>query len=264
MRFRLVVTDLDGTLISSRAEISPRNLAALTRWAERGAHICVATGRHPTSALEFTSRFPFPYTLIGLNGAVLVDQPSGRIRSRRLMTPQQTRATLAAIGSLGLDKRRDLMTMDIWYVSQYDEYVNQRTGWLGMELRLIPEPCDLSAAKVMVEVPQARSREILAQARALLPEMNVVLSTPRLLEIMAPGVSKGSSVLSLAGELGISPAEIIAFGDQLNDLDMLQIAGCGVAMANGDDELKAVADRVTLTHDDDGVALVLEEFLEVS
>jgi len=264
MPFRMIVTDLDGTLISSRQEVSPRNLAALASWAERGACICVATGRHPASALQVTACFPFPYILIALNGAVVIDQPSGRIRSRRFMSPDKTRATLAVLERLGLDRRRDVLTLDTWYVSHVEDDVSTRTQRLGLALRVIPEPCDVAAAKVMVQVPRNKSREILAQARALLPEMTVVLSTPSLLEIMGPGVSKGSSVLGLAGELDISPEAIIAFGDQLNDLDLLEVAGCGVAMANADEELKRVADRVTLRHDDDGVALVLEELLPAS
>ena len=94
--------------------------------------------------------------------------------------------------------------------------------------------------------------------------MHVVLSTPTLLEITAPGVSKGSAVIRLADELGVPREEIIAFGDQLNDVDMLESVGYGVAMANAEEEVKAVAERVTLPHDDDGVALVLEEFLPAS
>lgn len=264
MPYRLIVTDLDGTLVSSRQEISPRNLAALARWAERGARICVATGRHPASALELTSRFSFNYTLISLNGAVTLDEPDGRILARRFMTPEQTRAVLAALDTLGVEQRRDVLTLDTWYVSHFDDYVDGRTNRLGVAYRLIPEPCDIAAAKVMVQLPRDQSRELLAQARALLPEMSVTLSTPTLLEIMAPGVSKGSAVLDLAERLGIAQAEIIAFGDQLNDLDMLQVAGCGVAMENADDELKQVADRVTRRHDEDGVALVLEELLATS
>ena len=264
MRFRLVVTDLDGTLLSSRHQISPRNLAALKGWAAGGAHICVATGRHPASALRLTSVFEFPYTLIGMNGAVVIDQPSGDVRHRNYLRPSETQAIMQAIDALGLDQRRDVFTLETCYATEIDDEVTMRAKAMGLTLRLAPQPCKIEAAKVMVQTPRSRSREILERARALLPRMHVVLSTPTLLEITAPGVSKGSAVIRLADELGVPCEEIIVFGDQLNDVDMLESVGYGVAMANAEEEVKAVAERVTLPHDDDGVALVLEEFLPAS
>ncbi len=94
--------------------------------------------------------------------------------------------------------------------------------------------------------------------------MHVVLSTPTLLEIMAPGVSKAQPSAPSQRPGHFSAEETIAFGDQLNDIDMLETAGYGVAMANAVDDVKAVADRVTLRHDEDGVAHILEEFRPAS
>lgn len=264
MRFRLVATDLDGTLLSSRHEISPRNLKALREYAARGAHICVATGRHPYGALKLTSVFDFPYTMIGMNGAVMIDQPSGEVRYRGYLQPEETLAVLRAFDALGLDKRRDVFTLETWYASEIDDETAMRDNGMGLAPSPFPESCEVAAAKVMIETPHPRSRQILDEAKKLLPGMHVVLSTPTLLEITAPGVSKGTAVMRLARQLGISPEEIIAFGDQLNDVDMLEMVGYGVAMGNADDDVKAVADRVTLNHNDDGVAVVLEEFLPAS
>lgn len=264
MRFRLVVTDLDGTLLSSQQKISPRNLAALTSWAARGAHICVATGRHPASALQLTSRFEFPYTLVAMNGAVIIDQPANRITRRAFLQPDETRSVLEVLRALVPESRRDVLTLDARYASQLDDEVKLRAADIGIELHPIPGSGAIEAAKVMAKIPGSASRQILAQARRLLPQMHVVLSTPTLLEIMAPGASKGTAVRIVADALEIPPEQVIAFGDQLNDLDMLQTAGYGVAMANAVDDVKAVADRVTLPHDEDGVAFVLEEFWPAS
>src|SRR5690606_37058072 len=135
---------------------------------------------------------------------------------------------------------------------------------MALERSTLTKTRAIESAKIMTELPRAESRELLATARELLPHMHVVLSTPTLLEIMAPGVSKGTAVRIVAKRLGISPQETIAFGDQLNDIDMLETAGYGVAMANAVDDVKAVADRVTLRHDEDGVAHILEEFWPAS
>lgn len=262
MRFRLVVSDLDGTLLTSRHEISPRNLTALQQYAQRGAHICVATGRHPMSAIKLTSVFDVPYTMIAMNGAVILDQPSGDVCYQAYLKPEETLAILQAFDQLGLNERRDVFTLDTWYTSEVDDDARWWAEQSGLAASPIPESCAIAAAKVMIQTPRPRSREILAQAQKLLPGMHVVLSTPTLMEITAPGVSKGTAVKWLADRLGIAAHEIIAFGDQLNDVDMLEMAGYGVAMANAADDVKAVADRVTLRHDEDGVAHVLEEFLE--
>ena len=264
MRFRLIVTDLDGTLVAHRHEISPRNLAALESWVAKGAHVCVATGRHPASALKITSRFDFPYTMIAMNGAVIIEQPSGRVTHRAFLQPGETKTVLNVLDELVPDSRWDVLTLDAWYASSLDDQLKQYVHNLTLELYPLPETRAIEAAKIMTQLPSAKSRELLTAVRELLPQMHVVLSTPTLLEIMAPGVSKGTAVRTVAEGLGISREETIAFGDQLNDIDMLETAGYGVAMANAVDDVKAVADRVTLRHDEDGVAHILEEFWPAS
>jgi len=122
------------------------------------------------------------------------------------------------------------------------------------------EILDRPAAKLLARHPRMACDELLALAVEVLDGQVAVTSSSKeaLLEISAPGVTKASALAALAARAGIPAAEVVAFGDMPNDLPMLAWAGRAVAVANAHPEVLAVADEVTASNDEDGVALVLE------
>src|SRR5690606_7424373 len=118
-----------------------------------------------------TAVFDFPYTLISMNGAAIIDQPSGEVRYEGYLQPEETLAILKAFDDLGLDQRRDVFTLDTWYTSKIDEDALFWAGQMGISASPLPDPCAVAAAKVMTQTPRPRSREILAEAKRLLPHM---------------------------------------------------------------------------------------------
>ena len=93
-------------------------------------------------------------------------------------------------------------------------------------------------------------------------EIDLTTSKPYFLEFIPSGVSKGNAIQRLAQDLGIAMSEVIAFGDSINDISMLEVAGQGIAMDNARDEVKRIADRTTLSNDEDGIVHALKTVLE--
>lgn len=259
MAFRLVALDLDGTLLSSKKVISPRNLSVLRQLAKQGVHICIATGRTLGTALAVTACLDFPHTLAVYNGALVVDQPTGAEMFRRYLNAVQVREVLAYFDAHNLTGRRDVFTDNCWHISPYTDAYSAEAREYRLPSAPIPAPWpDTAAAKAMVTIPHRISRSMLDLVRQELPGYSAALSTATLLEVMAGGVSKGATITRLAQHLGVHPDEVVAFGDQINDIDMLQTAGYGVAMGNAVEEAKRAADHVTVHFDEDGVAVTLE------
>ncbi|HEU0129021.1 MAG TPA: HAD-IIB family hydrolase, partial [Pseudonocardiaceae bacterium] len=136
--------------------------------------------------------------------------------------------------------------------------------WPGGDSAAAPRDLLLGrpATKMLVRLTNASSDAMAAAVREILgTELDVTFSTGHgLIELSAPGVTKGSGLARLAAERGVSPAEVLAFGDMPNDLSMLEWAGCGVAMANAHPVVLGAADEVTAPNSEDGLALILERW----
>lgn len=249
---RVVALDLDGTLLASDGRVSPRNSAAVSACAARDIRLVIASARPPRSvAALLPPDFP-ALTWICYNGAEVWH--AGRRVMHRAIAPERAHALLAAI-----EAHAPAATVSV----EFDDrlYANRplRQPWEHsvVDLRAaITRPISkiLFAAD---EVPD------LAALRAALPEEYSVCVTDRgcLGHIMAPGVSKALALAALLDRAGLSLADVMAFGDDHNDLELIAAAGTGVAMGNAIPDVKAVAAHVTTTNDQDGVAAVLETLL---
>lgn len=262
--YQLIATDLDGTLLNSKTAISPRNLAVLHRLASQGVHICIATGRQYNSACQITACLDFPFTLAAYNGAMVVDRPSGHRRMAHYLDAEVARNVLAELRSFQLPGIIHAFTESVWHVSPMDDHTVADAGKWGVPVAEIPEAWREPAVKIMMVTPRNATQQVLRHMQERFPELNVVLSTPTLLEIMAPKASKGQAVLQVAASFGIDPEAVVAFGDQMNDIDMLTAVGYGIAMGNATEDAKRVARHVTLHHDADGVAVALEKLFALA
>jgi Cof subfamily protein (haloacid dehalogenase superfamily) len=282
--YRLIALDLDGTLLNSRKEISDRNRTVLAAVRERGVLPVVATGRTPHSALAFASQIGNG-PVICCNGAAIMDAAGSYLELREIPT-----APLLHLLDLGRRHRilmhcysADGMVLDqpLAHALNYYQWIRSRTTpvralttvarmwganrsrWVARLERWAGSPGRSPALKFMYFGPAAKLRPLAAQIRREVPQVEVTSSESDNLEVTAAGVSKASALAALGERLQIPPEAMVGFGDSDNDLEMLGFVGLGVAMGNASDHVKAAADRVAPTCDEDGVALVVEEVFGV-
>ncbi len=249
----IIAVDLDDTLLRSDKTVSPRTLAALEAWEERGSRIVVATGRPLRSAERLQPELR-RYPWIAYNGALI--QEAGQPVYVQFIPPEDARAIVQALQELAPDCRVGVE------LSDHTLYVNQPLEWpwahqVSDLLSVMTSP----AAKILFSLEAYRQMPELDQ---ILPPSTKVLISEKynLVQIMPAQASKAVALAFLAQRWGRSLEEAVAFGDDVNDVEMVAESGLGVAMGNAAPEVKAVADRITATNDEDGVALVLEELLD--
>jgi Cof subfamily protein (haloacid dehalogenase superfamily) len=254
---RLAAIDLDGTLLRADGTLSDRSRRALTRVRSAGIQVVVVTARGPRSVRVLAREAGLDGNAICSNGAIALDLASGEVvRTRPL--GQEVAARLV----------RELRARlpGILFAAESEEFALE-PGFAAWEweppagtryadaLELVAAP----VAKLILRHEEHALEAVAAAARDLAgDEAAVTIPGPWTVEISAAGVSKAAALAELCAELGIDPSEVIAFGDYPNDLPMLEWAGRAVAVANAHPEVLTVADEVTASNEDDGVALVLE------
>ncbi|MFF1836758.1 HAD family hydrolase [Streptomyces sp. NPDC058231] len=258
--YALVATDLDGTLLRRDDTLSPRSRAALARAAAAGARHIVVTGRPVPGIRDLLAELDYRGPVVCGQGAQLYDAGSGRmVRAATLdrdaadtalgKIEAQVGPVFAAVDQDGTDGRT---LIEPGYLMPHPTLPAMRVGHRE-ELWASP------VVKVLIRHPGLADEALADAARAVVGDLaTVTLSGPGTVELQPYGVDKGTGLALAAEAMGIDPAATIAFGDMPNDLPMFRLSGHGVAMADAHPELKAAADEVTLSNDEDGVAVVLE------
>jgi Cof subfamily protein (haloacid dehalogenase superfamily) len=258
---RMVVCDMDGTLLDETGrKVSRRNADALERAVQAGVHVVIATGR-PIWWLDPVREAGFTGTAICMNGAVVYDVGQDDVVSASPLTPDVMRDFAGALArrtpfTLAVE-RLGTTIRSCWAEPEYDHPWEFGDFQLADRAALLADP----AAKMLVR-GQGDSASLAAAAIATgNSDVSVTWSTDEgLIEVAAAGVSKGAALSRLAAERGIDAADVVAFGDMPNDLEMLRWAGRGFAMAGGHPDVRAVAAEVAPEHYLDGVAVVLERW----
>jgi hypothetical protein len=258
---RLIATDLDGTLVRDDHTISPRTIAAVRRVMDRDVEVVFVTGRPPRKMTGIIESFGGYGTAICSNGAIVYDPHTGQCAAGRFIAPEIVaeaarllRALIPGIG-IAVEYAHELAA-DPWYEPwEWDADVTVRRE---SDETLFSRP----APKLLGRHPTLSPDELVDLAAPKLSGLVSVYHSngSRLLEAIAPGVSKAAALAALAEQRDISAAEVAAFGDMPNDLPMLAWAGRSYAVANAHSSVLAAVDEVIGSNDEDAVAQVLDRY----
>jgi Cof subfamily protein (haloacid dehalogenase superfamily) len=255
---RLAAIDLDGTLLRSDGSVSERTRDALAGARARGMTLVFVTARHPGSVVAIARATGVGGVAICSNGATVFDLDSGTVVRERTLESEIAARLVTAL--------RERIPGVLFAVESRNEIASERDfrAWdveppegarFADALELVADPVTrliVRHADYELDVLAALVRELAGDSAT------VVIPGTWTVELSAVGVSKAAALAELCEELGLTAADVIAFGDFLNDLPMLAWAGHAVAVANAHPDVIAEADEVTASNDEDGVALVLE------
>lgn len=261
--YRLLVVDLDGTARSRPLGITPGVRAAVAAAQARGVLVCVATGRMWPSAEPWVRTLGADSPVILYNGGQVLDFKSGRTLYERRLPSR------AALGALAL-ARQDPEVQTLAYAR--DRVYAERRHPLadayavddGLSYEVVGSLDTLleeDPHKLLIIGPRERIGALQVTVRQAALSVHAVQSEPVYLEILPPGVSKGTALQAMLDVLGVQASETIAIGDNWNDLEMIEAAGLGVAMGGAPEAVRARADYVCGTAEEEGVREVIGRFL---
>ncbi|MET9620290.1 HAD family hydrolase [Streptomyces sp. NPDC006464] len=261
--YRLVATDLDGTLLRSDESVSDRTRAALAAVTAAGAAHIVVTGRAVPWTRHILDDLGYEGLAVCGQGAQVYHAGERRLLTSVTLDRQLAGLALskieAEVGPLALAASRDGLDGEVLVGPGY------RVQEGPLPVHAYEDPTDLWSAplnKVYIQHPTLSDDELTRVARETVGSLvDIVVAGPGIVEILPLGLSKATGLSLAARRLGAKAAETIAFGDMPNDIPMFGWAGHGVAMANAHEELKAVADEVASSNEEDGIAVVLERLL---
>jgi Cof subfamily protein (haloacid dehalogenase superfamily) len=262
-RYRLVVVDLDGTARSRRLGITPGVRDAIAAARARGVRVCVATGRMWRSAEPWVRALGVDSPAILYNGGQVLDFEAQRTLYERRLPAAAARAALELIRR-DPDVQPHLYVDDRVLVERLHPLTEAYTADDGLTAEVVPSFESFLAAdphKILTIGPELHIAGLERSVRSSGLPLHAVQSEPVYLEILPPGVSKGEALRAMLETLGLTAAETIAVGDNWNDVEMIEAAGLGVAMGHAPDGVRARADYVCGTAEEEGVRQVIERFV---
>ncbi|MGE9553310.1 sugar-phosphatase [Erwinia amylovora] len=267
MAIKLIAIDMDGTLLNPQHEVTPRVKQAIQAARDKGVAVVLATGRPFIGVqrylMELDLRQEGQYCITN-NGALVQKAETGDCVAEVTLNYHDYLYFEQLARELGVHFQaltKSLLFTPNKDISEYSVHESYLTG-IPLRYRAVEE-MDKSATfpkVMMIDVPSILDEAIKRIPQEARDRYTIMKSSPYYLEILSKQVNKGAGVKALADRLGLAREEVMAVGDQENDIAMLEYAGTGVAMGNGIDSVKAVAQFVTKTNQEDGVAHAIEKF----
>jgi Cof subfamily protein (haloacid dehalogenase superfamily) len=274
MPVRLIALDIDGTLLDSRWQLPEANRAAIAEATRRGIEVALVTGRRYDFAMPVAHQLDSKLTLIVSNGA-LIRSKEGRTHLCHLL-PKHTAAQVLHLttewregAAVIFDRERENQLM----LESLDPDDSLRYAYYSRNMEFIglARPLESCLTEDPIQVMLSGRIEAMLEAEARLraapfaEEFRLAVTSYErkdfaMIDVIPPGCSKGSSLAEWAALRGIAREEILAIGDNHNDLEMLTFAGIPVVMGNGVPELKTYGWHETGSNDENGVALAIEQF----
>lgn len=236
----LIALDMDGTLLTSDDEVSEANRQAISEAMEKDVQVMLSTGRWLESCYSYAEDLRLNTYLITVNGGEIWT-PTNQLLERHLHAPE----LMEEMWEIGND-----LGVFMWLVSTKEVFHERPQDFTAYEwLKIGYSSQDLQKLRMI--------REKLAPNNAL----EITNSLPTNIEVNPIGVNKANGLETVCKEMGLTMDEVMAVGDSLNDLKMIEQAGLGIAMGNAQEKVKQVADFITDTNDNDGVAQAIKRFI---
>ena len=272
-KIKLIGLDLDGTLVNTRKQISDRTKAVIKKAILAGVIVVPATGR-PISGIpqELLESIPEIRYVITANGALIVDVKEDKFIYQEGIPYEQALEIIKELKKYDImiepyiegeaySEKKDMDNIRHFVTDpiQIQYFLDSRRVVDNMGDFVKQKKCSIDKIHLLFEDLSLRLK--IWKKLDNYPQFVVTTAHPNNLELNKATVNKGTSLLALGKYLGIQKDEIMACGDNSNDLEMLKSVGLGVAMGNAESEIKEAADFVTLTNDEDGVAFAIEKFI---
>jgi Cof subfamily protein (haloacid dehalogenase superfamily) len=272
--YKIIFIDIDGTLMNSKHKITIRTKEAISNLTAKGIYVVITSARIASSVEEISRECGASSYIIASTGAWIIDYDKNiTIYSNPLnMSNCENLIKVSNLANIGfkLHAEKNLVVSDsikayfkededVINAQSYDDYISNKNPRV-MQFQFVDIDLDkLIRARGLVQ--DVSGVKISNQSKKL-TEPNREPKKKYFIDIVKTDVSKGEAMKILARYLNITMSETMAIGDDKNDIEMFEAAGYSIAMENAIEEVKLSADRVTLSNDDDGVAVVLEELLE--
>lgn len=267
MQYRIIALDLDGTTLDSGGRIRARTRQAVAAVRQKGAEVVLVTGRHHSVTRPFHDELGLASPAICCNGTYVYDFASDRAVSGAPMAADDARFVVATCQRHRVEML--LYTGQTMFFQVLTPHIKKLLAWIaGLDTRPRPELSQAADFSAVVEAAPTIWKFVMTHADAgrLAACHDEIRGTGRFsieyswhdrVDVMPAGMSKGARLIDWAAGRGIAPAEIIAFGDNCNDMEMLTAVGRGIAMGNAPDVVKAVAAETIGTNDTDAIAEAL-------
>ncbi|WP_089139670.1 sugar-phosphatase [Vibrio rumoiensis] len=265
--YKLIAIDMDGTLLNSSGKISEQNKQAIAQARQQGVHVVLASGRPldgMRAALNELNMTQDSDYVISYNGSLVQTVASNAMIRQEILKGKD--AKLLNDWAQRLDVFIHAFSLEEGLISPKSNRYTTHESEIN-NIALTERPFEtLNDADPILKVMMVEEEHKLTQAIEQIPselhqQFTIVRSAPFFLEFMNPTSDKGSGVQALAEHLGIKASEVMTLGDAGNDHHMLKYAGLGIAMGNATEATKQIADYVTDTNDNSGVALAIEKFV---
>lgn len=276
MEYKLLVLDVDGTLLNSNREMSERTIRTLKKVQQNGVRIALATGRPTYGVLPYAKAIDLDFNdgyIISYNGAKVLEASTGKVLFERTIDPKmvpylekQAERSGCVLAFYENDEvvATDTSNHHIVDEAQMNNMALRQVDSISEALEGVKDDPKLWPTEVILVNDDEQMLTGLEEylQRHLNGVMDTIHSNPYYLEIVGYQVGKSHAMSALVQKLGISMKEVLAFGDGHADINMLQMAGTGIAMGNAPEEVKRCADYTTLSNDEDGAAIAIERAFE--
>ena len=273
MNYKLVAVDCDNTLLNSEGYITDENKETIQYLKSKGVEFIVATGRNDILAADYVEELEINAPIIGCNGASIRNLKENKTLSYTPIPKQSVKDVFGYLSKNNIPFRA--FSMKKGYSNDkksIDEILKQllvkytKILKTTMPYEYVEDPSVLAEKEELVKIVVVNNdpeyiKKYQSEIKAI-SGIDICRSARNCLDIIASGVSKGNALKTYADILKIDKSEIISFGDSENDLSMIQYAGIGVAMENGEESLKSASDMITLTNDESGVSKALKKIFK--
>jgi len=288
-KYKLIVSDLDGTLLNGKSALTERTVSAIRRFRQAGGLFTIATGRAEDSARVFAARAGIDIPIISYNGGKIINLADGKVIFETFLDGD---LAIRAFRSLRSNKKDVVAYVDNYrYVEDYSPVIDRYVARIRNSVNIVDDIARIAVAahrsvdatkiadhrsadaakaaapnrvfkKLLILDPKQEDELLLRIIQPIFGDaLNFEKSSPEYYEIMPPNTSKGRALSILADCLGVGIGQTAAIGDHINDVSMLKAAGLGVAVANAVPEALAAASRITASNDDDGAAQFIESLI---